>query len=30
MFFDAFDGVDFDYIITDSVDYLEAKPEAVF
>ena len=29
-FFDAFDGLDFDYIITDSVDYIEAKPEAVF
>ena len=30
MFFDAFDGIDFDYIITNSVDYIDIKPEAVF
>jgi hypothetical protein len=29
-FFDAFDGIDFDYVITNSADYIDAKPEAVF
>ena len=29
-FFDAFDGLDFDYVVTDSVDYIDAKPVAVF
>ena len=30
MFFDAFDGLDFDFILNNSVDYIESKPEAVF
>ena len=30
MFFDTFDGLDFDYIITDTVDYISTKPEAIF
>ena len=30
MFFDAFDGLDFEYILTDSVDYIDAQPETVF
>ena len=30
LFFDAFDGIDFQYVITDSVDFIEAQPETVF